>query len=341
MQSRRKTTLYLAALLAALAALVTLTSRARDAAADDKVQLRTVERIVGIVNDQILLLSQLNERLQPMIPRLQQIQDLTARQQKLAELRRQALEQMVDEKLIAQQALKLKLKVTDNELERAIKDVMKRNSLTKAQLEQALQREGKSLYAYKHQLLAPQLLRLKVLNVTVRSRVSVSEDEIKAQYQKNLRALGVDAKVNARHIFVEVPSNAGEAVVAKRRALAKKLYQMATKKGADFAALAKQHSQDPVTRAQGGDLGWFGRGTLPTDIEDVVFKMKKGEIRGPLRGGRGFHVIQVVDTRASSARPYKEVRRQLRGQIYGRKLEKATKAWLREVRKKAHIVIKI
>ena len=113
------------------------------------------------------------------------------------------------------------------------------------------------------------------------------------------------------------------------------------KSGDDFGGLAKKFSQDPVTRSDGGNLGCFPRGTLPPKIEDVVFAMKKDQVRGPLRGDNGFHLIQLLERQESSARPYKEVRAQLRQQLIAEKTQKATKAWLREVRKRAHTDIRL
>ncbi len=305
-----------------------------------RVQARVIERIIAVVNKEIILLSDLRERLAPVVSQLKRLPP-AQRKPRLEQLKRQFLQNMVNEKLIQDQARQLKISVKEQELERAIQNVMQKNGLTRKQLAAALRREGKSIVAYKEQLLRPQLLRMKVLNMKVRPRVSVSEDEIKALYDKNLRALGVETKVRARHIFVALPGQATAKQIAAKRAEAAKLLVAAKKKGADFAALAKKHSSDSVTRSDGGDLGYFGKGTLPPAVEDVVFAMKKGEIRGPLRTERGFHVIQIVDRKESSARPFKEVRRQLKGQVFGKKMEAATKAWLAELRKKAYVDIRI
>jgi peptidyl-prolyl cis-trans isomerase SurA len=301
---------------------------------------RVVERIVAVVNSQILLQSELDDRLKPLLPQLQQLPDATTRQQKLEELRRQMLNMMIDEEMIKQEAGKLKITVSDKDLELAITDVMRKNNLTREQLVEALRQEGKDLHSYRDQILRPQLLRLRVLNVQVRSRVSVGDEEIRAFYQKNLRALGVETKVRARHIFIAVPEGATPKQAADRKAVAQGLLAR-IKGGASFADVAKKHSQDPVTREDGGDLGYFARGTLPSTIEDVVFAMRKGEIRGPLLAERGYHLIQVVDRKESAARSFDEVKEELREQIYVQKMEKATVAWLAEVRKKSHIDIKL
>ena len=301
---------------------------------------RTIERIVAVVNRQIILLSELSERVRPMLPQIKRNPDKAAQAQQLDQLRRQMLQNMVDEKLITQEARKLKLTISDSDLERAIKDVMRRNGLSRKQLEQALAQEGKTITAYKQSILKPQLLRMRVINVQVRSRVSVSDDEIRALYQKNMRKLGVETKVRARHIFILVPEGSSPAKIAERKRFASALADRA-KKGADFAELARKHSQDPVTRLDGGDLKYFARGTLPSNVERVVFAMKKGDVQGPLRTDRGFHVILLVDRKESSARSFEEVKGKLKQEVYGRKMEKATMAWLAEVRRKAHIDLRL
>jgi parvulin-like peptidyl-prolyl isomerase len=301
---------------------------------------KVVERIVAVVNNNILLQSELNDRIRPLVPQLRQIPDAQLRKQRLAQLRRQMLNHMVDEVIIQQEANRLKITISDKDLELAIKDVMRKNNLTREQLEEALRQEKKSIADYKRKILRPQLLRLRVLNVQVRSRVSVSDDEVKALYQSNLRKLGVETKVRARHIFVAIPAGATSKKVLERKRFAQKLLAQ-LEKGADFDKMARKHSQDSVTRNDGGDLGWFGRGTLPSNVENVVFEMKKTEIRGPLRTERGYHLIQVVDRKESSARTFDEVKEELREQLYAQKLEKATKAWLTEKRKTAHIDFKL
>jgi peptidyl-prolyl cis-trans isomerase SurA len=303
-------------------------------------QAKVVERIIAVVNREIVLLSELDERAQSILPQLERVQDPAERKKKLEQLKRQFLDHMIDEKLVLQEAQALKLEVTDRELDSAVEDVMKKNGLTKVQLEEALKREGKTLLAYRETMLRPQLTRLRVINIRVRSRVSVGDDELKAKYQQNLRELGVQTKIRARHIFIKVPVDADRKQLAERKRYTASLLKE-IKAGKDFGEMARKHSEDSVTRNDGGDLGYFSRGTLPSNVEAVVFEMKQGEIRGPLRAARGFHLIQLVDRKDSSARPLKDVKEELYNQLYTDKMEKATRSWLKEIRRRAHIDVRL
>src|SRR5262249_13879121 len=155
--------------------------------------------------------------------------------------------------------------------------------------------------------LKKQIIRLKVVSIAVRSRVSVSDDDVKTYYEQNVRATGVDRKVRASHIFIAIPDGATMPQVEQKRTFAADLVRKA-RAGEDFAKLARENSEDAATRKEGGDLGWFGKGALPAAVEEIVFAMEPGEVRGPIRAERGFHVIKLVDRKDEQVRPFNEVK---------------------------------
>ena len=99
-------------------------------------------------------------------------------------------------------------------------------------------------------------------------------------------------------------------------------------------------SDDAATRAEGGDLGYFGKDMLPKAIEEMVFAMKPGDIRGPVRADRGFHVIKLVDRKSKSAKPLEEVKDDIRMQLRQKEMERQTKTYLTELRKKTLVDIR-
>ena len=298
-----------------------------------------VERIVAVVNGEIILESQLEERGKVMFAEAKKDPDPVARKRREASLRREVLDHLVDEELLSQQARELKIVVTPQDVDRMVDDVKKRNNLDDTTLVDALAQQGMDLVSYR-EVVKKQITRLRVLDVTVRARVSVTDEDVRRYYESNLKQLGADRKVRASHIFLGIPpeATAAEADQIRRRAL--ELVQRA-RGGEDFAKLARENSQDTATRSEGGDLGYFGRGMLPPAVEEIVFSMAPGEVRGPVRAERGFHVIKLVDRKDEKARPFEDVKEQIREQLMQQEMEKHTRTWLAEMRRKAHVAIRL
>ncbi|MDQ7006477.1 MAG: peptidyl-prolyl cis-trans isomerase [Acidobacteriota bacterium] len=144
--------------------------------------------------------------------------------------------------------------------------------------------------------------------------VSVSDEEIRKYYEENPQLFTRPEERRASHILIKVEPDADEATVEKARAQAESLAARA-RSGESFATLAAAHSDDPGSKAQGGDLGWFARGRMVPEFDDAVFGMEKGAIEGPVRTAFGFHVIQLVDVREPGTRPLEEVREQIAAQL--------------------------
>jgi len=300
---------------------------------------RVVERIVAVVGNDVILQSEMEERSRPFLGEAERESDPKAREKKIATIQREVLERLVDEQLILQQSGELKVQVSQDDVDKAMEDIKKQNNITQEQLVEALKEQGMTLSAYRQDL-KRQITRLKVISIAVRSRVTVSDDDVKAYYEQNVRSVGADRKVRASHIFIAIPDGANTQVLEQKRNFAGDLVRRA-RSGEDFAKLAREHSEDAATRHEGGDLGWFGKGALPPAVEEIVFAMEPGEVRGPIRAERGFHVIKLVDRKDEQARPFNEIKDQLKIQLGQQEMEKQTRLWLQELRKKAHIDIRL
>jgi peptidyl-prolyl cis-trans isomerase SurA len=301
----------------------------------------TVERIVAVVNSEVILLSEAKDRAvqlgQPIDDRATGAVEKRAAEQQL----RAIVDKMIDETLMLQQASELKLTVEDAEIDRAIDEVKKQNKLDDAQFTQALTSQGYSTASYRKDL-RRQILRLKVVNTAVRSRISVSDEEVKAFYEQSARQAGGHRQAHLRHVLVTTPAGANEQELERRRRIAVRVVEEA-RGGRDFAELARTYSDDVATKGDGGDLGWVKQGDgLEAAMEEVVFTMdQKGEVRGPIRTGRGFEVFQLVEKKEGDLRPFDEVKDQLRQQLYATQMEKQTQVWVGELRKKAHIDLRL
>jgi peptidyl-prolyl cis-trans isomerase SurA len=254
-----------------------------------------------------------------------------------AALRREVLERLIDDELILQQAAELKLTVTSEQVDSSIEEIKRQNNIDDDQLREALRAQGMSMAAYRADL-KKQLLRFRVINIAVGSRVTISDDDVKTYYDRHMKD-GANVQVRASHIFIAIRENADPAVVAEKQAQAKKLLDRALA-GEDFAKLAREASDDPATRAEGGDLGYFGKDMLPKAIEEMVFAMKVGEVRGPVRADRGFHVIKLIDRKTKDPKPLDEVKDDVRMQLRQKEMERQTKSYLAELRKKTLVDVR-
>src|SRR5690606_2564130 len=135
-----------------------------------------------------------------------------------------------------------------------------------------------------------------------------SEQDLRAYYEQNKDRYADPEQRRASHILVEVPASADESARAAAKARAEKLLAEAKAEPAKFAELAREHSDDPGSKDQGGDLGFFSRDMMVEPFSDAAFAMKEGEISDLVKSDFGFHVIQVTGAKGSGVRPFEEVR---------------------------------
>ena len=299
-------------------------------------QARTIDRVVAVVNDEIILDSELEEFAAPLLKAPLDL-DTPDGASAFDALKKKSLDRLIDTRLIGQQAKELNLKVSTEEVDRAVDEIKKQNKIEDADFEEALKSQGFTLEGYRKNL-SRQLLDMKVVNTAVRGRVLVSDDEIRTAYNQSDRQNAGERLAHLREIVILVPKTATAAEVGKKQALAAKVVAAANT-GKDFVELAKAYSESD-TRADGGDLGFVQAGNLVEALGEVVTQMDPGDVRGPVRTQVGWSVLQLVEWKAGNLRPFDEVKDQLRKQLYDQQVEKATNAWVKELRRKAHVDVR-
>jgi peptidyl-prolyl cis-trans isomerase SurA len=298
---------------------------------------RVVEKVAAVVGNNIVLASEVEEKAAVLMADANKIPDPEKRAARASALRREVLDRLIDDELILQQATELKLSISSEQVDASIDEIKKQNNINDEQLREALRGQGMSMAAYRADL-KRQLLRFRVLNIAVGSRVNIADEEVKAYYDRHMKA-SANVQVRASHVFIAIPEGADAVAVGEKRAQAQKVIERA-KAGEDFAKLARELSDDAATRAEGGDLGFFGKDMLPKAIEEMVFAMKVGDIGGPVRADRGFHVIKLVDRKTKDPRPFDDVKDDIRMQLRQKDMERQTKIYLAELRKKTLVDIR-
>jgi len=146
------------------------------------------------------------------------------------------------------------------------------------------------------------------------AQISVSDADAKAYYEQNAKQYQVAEQRRARHILIKVPKDASDAARAAAKAKAEKVLAEVRKNPADFAQLAKKYSDDPSAQ-EGGDLGFFGPGAMVKPFEDAAFKLKKDEISDLVKTEYGYHIIQVTDIKPAKTQPFDEVKDEIKASI--------------------------
>jgi peptidyl-prolyl cis-trans isomerase SurA len=298
-----------------------------------------VERVVAVVNDSIILASELEARMLPVRGEAMQIADPKERERRLSKLTSQVLDDMVNEELIVQAAEEAKVEVDSSEVQAALDEIKQQNKLDDTALNQALAAQGYTLANYKQDL-RRQLLRLRAVNQLVAPKVQITEEDVRARYDEMQRRSQSVSAVSLSHILFKLPESPTEQQLAEAKEKAAKAIAR-VQGGEDFGTVAGAVSEDDGTKATGGQLGWFQRGSINPDWESIVFSMEKDDVRGPVTGPQGLHVFQVTEVKKSQLKPFAEMKEQLMRELRRREMDKQTQTWLEDLRKKAYIDIKL
>ena len=160
-------------------------------------------------------------------------------------------------------------------------------------------------------------IKYAVVNVDqVRQTIKVPEADLNAFYQQNLAQYQTPAQVRASHILFKLEGKDEKAVQAQAEDVLKKV-----KAGGDFAALAKQYSEDDTNKDNGGDLDYFGRGRMVAEFDAAAFAMKTGDISNLVKTAFGYHIIKVTDAKPDQTRPLAEVRTEIEDQLKWQKAQ--------------------
>ena len=250
-----------------------------------------LDRIAAVVNDGVVLRSELEDQTEQVIHRLREQQtELPPRNV----LRRQILERLVMEEIQMQRAERLGIQVTDEMVNQTLSDIAARSNAAFDELPQLLAQQGIDYRNFRDDVrrqMTLQLLRQR----DVIARISISPRELEQFLARQENAPDRNAEYNVSHILISVPVSASPEQIEARSARATEVYEKA-RAGADFAQLAVTYS-DSSTNIEGGSLGWRKGGQLPSIVSDQIGKMKPGDISPPIRTPSGFHIFKLNEMR--------------------------------------------
>jgi peptidyl-prolyl cis-trans isomerase SurA len=256
-----------------------------------------LDHVVAIVNDGVVLQSQLDGQIDEITGRLR---DQKAQMPPADVIRQQVLERLVLQEIQFQRAQHLGVQVSDEMLNEALRDVAKRNGLPFEQMPDALASQGVDYASYRDDMrreISISMLRQR----DVFPRIYVSPRELDQALQRQSQQADENAEFDVSHILLSLPESATAEQMASVEKLAADIHDRASA-GEDFGQLALAYSQSQ-SALERGKLGWKRLNQLPQFIADLVAGMKPGEVANPVRTPTGFHIVRLDDTRGASTGP--------------------------------------
>jgi peptidyl-prolyl cis-trans isomerase C len=254
------------------------------------------------------------------------------------EVLRGVLDQIVGYKVLLQESRARNIAVTDSDVDERITQIRGQFPSEEA-FTQTLAQRKLTLEQVKADARQDMTIS-KLIEAEIASKVAITPEQVNDFYSKNPEQFKQGDSVRASHILISVPKSADDAAKAQARAKADDVLKE-VKAGKDFAALAKQHSADPGSAANGGDLGFFQQGQMVGPFNDAAFTLAPGATSDLVETEFGFHIIRVIEKKAGRTIPLEEVKPQVEQYLERLNRQQQTEAFVNGLKAKGKIEILI
>jgi peptidyl-prolyl cis-trans isomerase C len=256
--------------------------------------------------------------------------------EKRDEILRGVLDQLVAYHLLAQESRARKLPIADTDVDARVGEIRKSFPNEQA-FTQTMAAQGLTVDHVRAQA-RTSLEVAKVIDAEVTTKIAVQDAEVSAFYQQNVERFKQGDSVHASHILIGLPTNATAAQKAEARTRAQAALKH-VRGGADFAAVAREQSQDQGSAPNGGDLGFFPKGQMTPAFETAAFGLKPGAVSALVETPFGFHIIKVHERRAPRTAPFAEVSGQIKDFLVQGQREQKLQQFVEQVKSRSKVEI--
>jgi peptidyl-prolyl cis-trans isomerase SurA len=246
------------------------------------------------------------------------------------------LRDMIDQQLLIQRAKDEGISVESDVIKR-LDEVRKQNNLASLdELEKAVESEGLSWEDYKTQF-RNALLTQEVIHREMGSRIVIGHDEVKQYYDAHQNDFVRPEQVELAEIFLDTQGKSPQEIETIEQKANE--FRNRIMKGEEFTEIAKRYSEGS-TKDKGGTLGTFERGQLSKQLEDIVFKMDKGQITEVIQTKTGFEILKVLDHYQAGQQPVEKVETEIMNRIYMQKMQPQMREYLAQLREESYVTVK-
>jgi len=293
-----------------------------------------VDKVVAVVNEEPITLYEVDKLMAANLDEIKKAEGAGQKKEKFTDYRNMALEKLIADRLIDQQMNQMKLVVTDEDVQKAVNNILQRNSMTKEQLAEQLKQKGMTLDQYMADLRI-QLKKVKFMGSVIAPRVKVTDADLDEFFAEHSDKFGNFQSVQMAQIIIPVEATASDADLSAAQSKAKEVYDKA-KGGANFEDLGKKYSVNPQTAVP----AIYQVNQLAPQIAEVLSSMKPGEVGEPVRSELGIHVIKLVERKTLAGEEYQSVREQIREKVFEEKIQEELDKYVNDLKAKNYVQIK-
>ncbi|HEB49625.1 MAG TPA: peptidylprolyl isomerase [Desulfobulbus sp.] len=296
-----------------------------------------VDRCVAVVNDDIITLSEVNELGKPLFQRVAEEVSSDQLAEALRQARETVINKLIEKKLLAQEAEKLHIKVTDKEVEQALARILERNHTSREVFKKELAAMGMDEQRYKEDL-RDQILGSKVINYEVRSKIIIPEEKIIDYYDTHYTEQVGEGGYYILQIGISWDKEGTTREEARQKA--ERIRSLAVN-GKDFKELARKYSDLPSS-VDGGDIGVFRKDEMAGYMRKAVTALKPGQVSEVVETPVGYQIFKLLSSQEGqiiTKVPYKDVKEEIRATLYQQEMQELYKNWMKRMREQAYIKI--
>jgi peptidyl-prolyl cis-trans isomerase SurA len=290
-----------------------------------------VDRIVAVVNGDIITLNDVNARLELLLKN-----QPTEDEDQINQARREILDQLIERKLVTQEIQTLKLRVEEKEVDEAIERIKQANNVTQEQFEAQLNRLGVDLASFRKDV-RDQIGRVKLANRLLRPGIIIPDDQISAYFDQHRDEFQAPGQVFLRDIQLSLPADSSDDEVKAQTQLAERIIKE-IRAGLSFVQAARKYSQ-AQNAGSGGDMGLVKLEEMEPATREAVRGLKEGEISKPIRLSDTLQILQVVETYDTEEKIKRRAKEQIQEILANQELARKYKEWIAEKRAKAAIKV--
>lgn len=289
-----------------------------------------VERVVAIVNGEVILLSELESALSPLRKQYEVTYEGEELVNKLNQAKEEILNKLIETKILLQEAKSRSIEAGAKEVSAMLENV-KKTFASEEKFTEALKEQKLTLTQFSERL-ENQLRIKRLVDQEVKLKAGVDIEEIRNYYETNKDEFFHKTQYRIKHILIK--DKPGEEVEKKAQEVLAKV-----KEGEDFSMLAKKYSEDP-NALSGGDLGFLEEDKLIPEIREVIKTLKAGEVSGIIKTRLGYQIMTVEAIKEAEAKSFDEVKEKIRQNLFEKKFPKIYQEWIADLKQNSYIYIK-